>query len=228
VTDNAIMNSIIFRECFENRIKHVVFFSCTTMYPSQKRPVTENDFNGDIVDKYFGVGWTKVYIEKLCEFYSKISDTKFTAIRHSNIYGPFDKYDLERSHVFGATITKVLTSKDDELEVWGDGREERDLLYVSDLIDFVELVIEKQVEPFELINVGYGNSITIHELVKKVIEKSGKDIKITFDGSKPTIDFSLTLNIDRAKRNYGWSPKVSLEEGISRTMLWYRENIGNI
>ena len=53
-------------------------------------------FNYEIINKYFGVGWTKIYIEKLCEFYSNISNTKFTIIRHSNIYGPYDKFDLEK------------------------------------------------------------------------------------------------------------------------------------
>ena len=142
VTDNAVMNSLIFRACFENKVQHLIFFSCTTMYPNQQKPVKEEDFNHKIIDKYFGVGWTKVYIEKMCEFYSRISKTKYTAIRHSNIYGPYDKYDLERSHFFGATITKVLTEKGDKISVWGDGSEERDLLYVSDLVDFVETVIK--------------------------------------------------------------------------------------
>ena len=57
-----------------------------------------------MVPQYFGAGWTKVYIEKMCEFYSRIGDTKYTVMRHSNVFGPHDKFDLEKSHVFGATI----------------------------------------------------------------------------------------------------------------------------
>ena len=60
---------------------------------------------------YLKVGWTKVYIEKMCQFYSRTSKTKFTVIRHSNIYGEYDKHDLDKSHVFGATITKVMDSE---------------------------------------------------------------------------------------------------------------------
>ena len=83
------------------------------MYHSSDKPLSERQFNPSksINTKYFGVGNTKLYIEKMCEFYSSISDIKFTIIRHSNIYGPFDKFDLEKSHFFGATITKVLTAK---------------------------------------------------------------------------------------------------------------------
>jgi len=225
VTDNAVMNSIIFRACFESKVKHVVFFSCTTMYPNQESAVKEDDFNAEIVDKYFGVGWTKVYIEKMCEFYSRISDTKFTAIRHSNIYGPHDKYDLERSHVFGATISKIMYAQDGEIDVWGDGSEERDLLYVTDLVECVETIITHQEAPFELINVGYGKGISIRSLVEKIVEISGKDLTINFDTTKPTINFNLVLNIDKACTKYGWEPKIELDEGIVRTLKWWKENV---
>ena len=225
VTDNAVMNSIIFRACFDSKVKHVLFFSCTTMYPNQESAVKEDDFNGEIVDKYFGVGWTKVYIEKMCEFYSMISDTKFTAIRHSNIYGPHDKYDLERSHVFGATISKVMYARDGEIDVWGDGSEERDLLYVTDLVECVETIITHQEAPFELINVGYGKGISIRSLVEKIVDISGKDLSINFDTTKPTINFNLVLNIDKACTKYGWEPKIELDEGIVRTLKWWKENV---
>jgi nucleoside-diphosphate-sugar epimerase len=225
VTDNAVMNSIIFRSCFENKVKHVLFFSCTTMYPNQDKPVREEDFNGKIVDKYFGVGWTKVYIEKMCEFYSRICDTKFTAIRHSNIYGPHDKYDLERSHVFGATVTKVMHSKKGKFKVWGDGSEKRDLLYISDLVDFVETIIGNQKIPFELLNIGCGSGISIRHLVEEIIKISGKKLTMGFDTAKPTINFDLTLDIQKVRKKYNWEPKVSLADGIRKTISWYKENI---
>lgn len=224
VTDNAIMNSLIFRAAFEQKVKHVIFFSCTAMYPNQDSSVKETDFNYQITPKYFGVGWTKVYLEKMCKFFSGISKTKYTAIRHSNIYGPFDKFDLEHSHVFGATLTKVMNAKD-KIVVWGDGSEKRDLLYVSDLIDFVELILNEQKIPFELINIGSGYAISVANLVKKIIEASGKNIKMEFDPSKPTIKFSLFLNINKAKKVYNWKPKATLENGIKKTISWYKQNI---
>lgn len=225
VTDNAVMNSILFRACHENKTRHVVFFSCTTMYQEQELPVKEEDFNYQIIDKYFGVGWTKVYIEKMCEFYSRIGSAKYTVIRHSNIYGPYDKYDLERSHVFGATIAKVVNATDGKIVVWGDGSEERDFLYISDLVDFVETIVDSQKEPFELINVGYGSSISVKDLVEKIIEISNGDVSIEFDSTKPTITFKLAVNIEKAESKYGWRPKISLEEGIRRTLSWCAENV---
>lgn len=225
VTDNAIMNSLIFKSCFTHNVKHVVFFSCTVMYPNQKNPVKEEDLNYTITDNYFGVGWTKVYLEKMCEFYAKIGKTKYTAIRHSNIYGPYDKYDLDKSHFFGATITKVLTNINNNITVWGDGSEKRDLLYVSDLVDFVEIVLKKQKEPFELVNVGFGKSFSVKDVIKKIITISGKIIQMDFDTSKPTIKFNLTVNTDKASEKYHWKPKTSLEEGIKKTIEWYKQNI---
>jgi len=188
VTDNAIMNSYLFRSAFEHKIQHVLFFSCTVMYQSSDQALKESDFdaNNPLHPRYFGVGNTKLYIEKMCEFYAGISDTKFTAIRHSNIYGSHDKYDLERSHVFGATITKVMQAKD-KISVWGTGDEERDLLYIDDLVNFVDLTIQKQPEKYRLYNCGYGKAISIKELVNKIVTYSGKKLAIEHDLSQPTI-----------------------------------------
>ena len=223
VTDNAVMNALLFRAAFEHKVKHVIFFSCTTMYSPSPKPLREEDFNHQIIPKYHGVAWTKVYNEKMCDFYSRIGSTKYTAIRHSNIYGPYDKFDLDRSHVFGATVNKVLNNTDGTLTVWGDGSEGRDLLYVSDLLDFVELVVAKQTEKFELLNLGCGENIVIRDLVQKLIAASGKKIKIQYDTTKPTLNFNITLNCDKARKQFGWSPKVGLDEGIQKTLKWYRE-----
>lgn len=227
VTDNAIMNSLLLRAAFEKAVKHFVFFSCTVMYPSSNQALKETDFdaNAPFYERYFGVGWTKVYTEKMCEFFSKISPMKTTVIRHSNIYGPYDKFDLERSHVFGATITKVMTETSGTLNVWGTGVEERDLLHVDDLTHFVGLALEKQSTTFGLYNCGIGKAIAIKDLVKKIIEHSGKDLEIKHDLSQPTIKTSLFLNCEKAKQELGWTPQISLDEGIKSTLEWWKENI---
>ncbi len=227
VTDNAVMNSLLFRSAFENRIGQVVFFSCSIMYQSSPTPVKETDFDAGVPmhSSYFGAGWTKVYLEKMAEFYSTLGDTRYTVIRHSNVYGPHDKFDLERSHVMGATITKVLTAEEGKIKVWGSGEEERDLLYVSDLVDFVERAVEKQQQPFQLVNVGCGRSIAIKDLVQTIIQSSGRDLKIEYDLSQPSIDTQLCLDISKAREVFSWQPQVSLEEGIQKTIQWYRNNI---
>ena len=161
----------------------------------------------------------------MCKFYARLGKTKHTVIRHSNIYGPHDKYDLEKSHVTGATITKVMSSKTGKVVVWGKGEESRDLLYVEDLIEFIDLAIKKQKEDYELFNVGLGKAITIKDLVKKVVECSGQNLSIEHDLTKPTLPTSLFLDCSRAKEKLGWQPSHSLEEGIKKSIEWYRKNI---
>jgi GDP-L-fucose synthase len=226
VTDNAVMNSLLFRACYDGKVGHLVFFSCTVMYQSSAIALAERDFDAscELYPQYFGVGWTKVYLEKMCEFYSRLGATKFTAIRHSNIYGPYDKFDLERSHVFGATVTKVMTAKDGKIVVWGSGEEGRDLLYVDDLVKIVECAIERQTDKFALYNCGYGEAVSIRELVARIVAKSGRQLKIEHDLSQPSIKTSLFLDCSKAQRELGWRRTVSLDQGIERTLEWWREN----
>ena len=222
VTDNAVMNSLLLRAAFDHRVGHFVFFSCSVMLQSRDTPWDEDGFHGEIHPRYFGVGWTKVYVEKMCEFFARLGATRHTVFRHSNIYGPHDKYDLERSHVFGATVTKTMTAKDGKLVVWGTGEEARDLLYVDDMVNAVEHAIDRQSEPFQLYNIGSGRGVTIKELVNKIVDASGKNLKIEHDLSQPTIKSSVTLDYSKAKTELGWEPKVSLDEGIVRTIDWWK------
>ena len=231
VTDNAVMNSLLLRACYDYDVEHFLFLSCGVMYNPEKSPVVETDFSLDegIFESYFGVGWTKVYVEKMCEFYAKLGKTKHTVIRHSNTYGPYDKYDLEKSHMFGATITKAMEAKDgDEMIVWGDGSTERDLLYVSDVIDFIQKAVEKQKSKYELYNVGMGESYSVKEIVNKIVKYSGKNLTITHDLTKPSINTKLALNSQKAFEELGWKPQVSIDQGIQKTIEWYKQNIKDI
>lgn len=227
VTDNVVMNARLFQAAHDNGVRHAVFLSCTVLYPQTlDRPVKESDLDlvNGIHPAYFGGAWMKVYVEKLCELYAKLGRTSFTIVRHSNVYGPHDKYDLDRSHVFGATVAKVMSVPDGgEISVWGDGTEERDLLHVSDLVRFVERAIERQAHRLEVFNVGLGQSTSVAALVRRVVECSGRSLRISFDPTKPTIPGRLVLDCGKARERLGWEPEVSLDEGIRRTLDWYRE-----
>jgi nucleoside-diphosphate-sugar epimerase len=212
VTDNAVMNSLLLRTAYDCKVGHFVYFSCTTMLDSSDAPQDESAFdaNRDPHPRYFGIGWTKVYIEKTCEFFARLGVTRHTAIRHSNIYGPYDKYDLERSHVFGATVTKTMTAQDGRLVVWGTGEEARDLLHVDDLVDAIELVIDRQTEAYKLYNIGAGHAVTVKDLARKIVAAS--------------IAVSISLDCSKAARELGWRPRVPLDEGIRRTIAWWKAN----
>ena len=225
ITDNTLMNSLLFRAAFEQVIPHILLLSCSIMYKSSDVPVKECDFDAsqEMFPSYFGGGWNKVYFEKMCEFFSRLEKNRYTVIRHSNIYGPWDKYDLERSHVFGATITKVMTSPENgTITVWGSGEEGRDLLHIDDLVSFICSAIEGQTAPFELYNVGSGTAVPVRDLVQKIVELSGKKLSVIHDQTKPTIKTSLSLDCGKAYRDLGWKPEITLDEGIRQTLVWYR------
>jgi len=224
VNDNALMNINILKQLFKNKnIKHYIFFSCTVMYQSSLKKQDEKKFNYRITDKYFGVGWTKVYVEKLCKFYSTFLNTKFSVIRHSNIFGPYDKFDLEKSHVIGATISKVMKAEK-EITIWGKGDEIRDFLYISDLIKFVELLIKNQKNKYEVYNCGSEIGVKILDLAKLITKIAGKKIKIKKNLKAPTIDFNLVLDCGKAKKEIGWKAQVNLSDGIKKTLVWYKKN----
>ncbi|CCQ73060.1 NAD(P)-dependent oxidoreductase [Magnetospira sp. QH-2] len=229
VTDNAVMNSLLFRAAHDQGVGHTIFFSCTLMYASSPDPVRESDFdaNRDFHPAYFGAGWTKVYLEKMAAFYAGLGRTRHTVIRHSNVYGPHDKFDLAHSHVFGATLTKAMTAKDGRLVVWGSGEEARDLVYVDDLVAFIDAARGGQKTAFEIYNCGSGEAVSVNDLVARIIAASGRELRIEHDLTKPTIKTSLALDCSKAREQLGWQPQVGLDEGIRSTLGWWRENVGN-
>lgn len=225
ITDNVMMNTLLWQAAHRKKIPHVIFMSCTVMYPDLDRPVVEGDtvFGDDLPSAYFGGAWIKIFAEKLARFYSSQGETRFTAIRHSNIYGPHDKFDLDRAHVFGASVTKVLNAPEGgKVELHGSGKAVRDLLYISDLVRFVEMAMEKQQTPFEIFNVGLGEGISVKELVQKMVTLSGKNLEVVCDLRQRSIDNKLILNCAKAKTEIGWEPRISLEEGILKTLDWAR------
>lgn len=225
VTDNSIMNSIITRAAFDLSIPHIIFLSCTVMYQSQNKKIKENDLNLNkpFYPSYFGGAWMKVFTEKMCEFYTRFRRNKYTVIRHSNVYGPHDKFDLKKSHVFGATVTKVLKSKNNEIKIWGDGNEKRDLLYIEDLLSSINLAITRQKSKFEIFNVGYGKSISINNLTKKIAKLTKKKIVLSHDLNKNSLKTNVVLDCSKSKKILGWKRKFTLDQGIIKTIKWYKE-----
>ncbi len=224
VTDNAVVNSLLLRAAFERKVKHFVFLSCSVMYQPSEVPLKESDWKpGDeIIKQYFGVGTMKVFIERQCEFYSRIG-MKCTAVRHSNTYGPYDKFDPDHSHVLGSSVRKVMEATD-TVEVWGEGKEKKDLIYVTDVVRGIDTIIQKQTDMFERVNMSSGIGLTINDLVATIIKVAGKDLKVTHNVTKPSIPVHLVYDSSYMKEKYGWQPLVSLEEGLALTIEWFKKN----
>ena len=218
------MNSYLLKSIFHNKIKHFIFTSCTVMYPDSKIKCTENMVDENkIFPPYFGAAITKLYIEKLCLFFSKICNTKFSIIRHSNIYGPHDKFDIKNGHFIGSSFKKILSKKIKSIPIFGKGTEKRDFLYVDDLILFVEKILQKQKKNYDIFNCSYGKSYPILNVLKKIIHLSDSKKKI-FNKKGKNLGVNILVSNSKAKKELNWSPKYSLDEGLKKTLKWYKEN----
>ena len=150
-----------------------------------------------------------------------------------NLYGPRDNFDLETSHVIPAIIRKCIEAKrkrKGEITVWGTGKPTREFLYVEDAAEGILLAAEKYNKP-DPVNLGTGFEICIYDLVKLIIKLTNFSGKIVWDTSKPDGQPRRYLDTSRAKKEFAFKAKTSLEEGLKKTIEWvqkeYRYNVEN-
>lgn len=225
VTPNIIMNSQILEAAYFARIKKFIWLSSNAAYPpSGDRPVREDEmFDGDPYDTYYGVGWMKRYTEILCRLYSeKLKNPMVTVVlRPSNIYGPYDDFDFETSHMMAATIRKVV-ERQNPIQVWGTGDDVRDLIYIDDFIDAMILAAEK-IERFDPINIGLGKGYSIKEVLQMTLEVVGfNDAKIVYDPTKPSMIPIRLIDTKKAEELLGFKAITDLRAGIKKTVEWYK------
>ena len=145
-------------------------------------------------------------------------------VRPGNLYGPYDKFDIEKSKVIASLIRKVV-EKQNPINVWGDGEDLKDFLYIDDFIDGLNKIVF-DVNEFEVINLASGNGITIKEILSLIIElENAQSLKIEFDKSKPTMIPKRLINISKAKKLLNFNPKIEMKEGLYKTINWYKENL---
>jgi len=138
-----------------------------------------------------------------------------------NLYGPRDNFDLETSHVIPALIRKFIEAEADVV-AWGDGTPTREFLYVEDCAEAIVLATERYDRP-EPVNIGAGFEISIKDLTHRIAELTGFRGEIVWDTSKPGGQPRRYLDTKRAERAFGWQATTLLEEGLRRTIAWYRE-----
>lgn len=224
ITANLAINSQVLEAACLAGVSRLLFVSSTTVYPAVTYPVKEEEgFTGEPHPSYFAVGWMKRYIEKLAEFYYQRYGLKIALIRPTNIYGPYDKFDFETSHVLPALIRRAV-EKQNPFEVWGDGTAVRDFMYVSDLVEALLLTLENYAE-CQPLNIGSGQPVTIKESVELILKLTGNQAPAIYDASKPTTIPFRVVDLTKAETILGFKPKVSLEEGLSKTINWYRSTL---
>lgn len=225
VTPNVLMNTLMLEAAYQAQVKKFLFISSTTVYPLVDFPLKEDDDNGEFFYKYFCVASMKKFTETMCEMYStKIKNTMTTIVaRVGNLYGEYDDFEWETSHSTAALIRRVV-ERHDPIEVWGDGTDSKDIIYISDMIDGLILAIEK-IDNFDIINLASGASHTIKDTLDVILRVDGyENADIVFDRSKPTMIPRRSINIDKARKILEFNPQTSLEEGIRRTADWYKKN----
>jgi len=229
LTPNVIMNSQMLAASYANSVKKFCFVSSNTVYPLTDFAVSEDDVNGVFFEKYFIVGWMKRFSEIMCEMYAtKISKPMPTLIvRPGNLYGPLDKYKKNESKVIAALIRRAY-EKEDPFEVWGDGEDIKDFLYIDDFIDALLETFPKS-NDFDIFNIASGVPVTIKEVLKHIIDISNNGtIEVIFDKTKPTMIPKRMINISKINKLIGWYPKTSINQGLKLTFEWYADTFHDV
>ena len=225
VTPNIVMNARLLEAAHAAGVKKFLWLSSSTGYPpTGARPVREEEmFAGDPYEKYFGVGWMKRYTETLCRMYAqKLNPALLTLVlRPTNIYGDYDDFHFETSHVFAALVRRVV-ERHDPIEVWGTGDDIRDLIYVQDFVDAMLSAME-QLTAHAVLNIGAGEGYSVKDLLAMMLECDGyRDARVVFNPAKPTMIPVRLVDISLARQQIGFSPKTGIREGVRRTIAWYR------
>ncbi|MRR10585.1 GDP-L-fucose synthase [bacterium] len=146
-----------------------------------------------------------------------------------NLYGPRDNFDPGSSHVIPALIKKIddaVAAGKDEVVVWGTGTATREFLYVEDAAEAIALATERYAKP-DPVNIGAGFEISIKALVELIARLMGYGGKIVWDGTKPDGQPRRMLDTSRAEREFGFRAATGFEQGLARTIEWYRRRAGN-
>jgi len=226
VTPNVIMNSLMLESSYEARVKKFMFLSSNTVYPLSDIPLKEEDVTGEFFHKYFFVANMKKFTEILCEMYGSKIENKMTTIiiRPGNLYGPYDDFEWETSHSTPALIRRVV-ERHNPIEVWGDGSDKKDLLYIDDFIRGIMLAMEN-VNKFDIFNIASGRAFSIKETLEMILKiDKYENSNVVFDTTKPIMISKRLINIAKSIKLLGFDPKISLREGVEKTINWYREKI---
>jgi GDP-L-fucose synthase len=216
-----MMNTNFLEACRLNNISRLIYTSSIGAYSSREIFIEDaDDINKPPMDMF--PGWAKRMAEMQIQAYKKQYNLKnFFAVRPCNVYGPGDNFDPENAMVIPTLMNKIL-NKENPLIIWGDGSSIRDFAYASDIADGIILAIVKGTGNFDFLNLGSGIGYTIRELVETLSEVVSFNYK--FDKTKDSGFHKRIMNIDNAKKILGYSPQVSLKEGLKETWSWYINN----
>jgi len=237
IYDNLMIQSNIINTSYNYGVKKLLFLGSSCIYPKYPNiPITEDQLLiGPLESTNDAYAIAKIAGIKLCQAYHQQHGFNAISLMPTNLYGPYDNFNLETSHVLPAMIAKFHEAKQDayvidyggpwygpSVKLWGDGSAMREFLHVDDLAEACYVCMQ-QYEEAGHINVGTGQDITIKELAETISNVVGFIGDIEWDTSKPNGTPRKVLNVDKIKL-LGWEPKISLCEGICETYEWYKQN----
>ena len=236
---NLTIDANVFRACLEKGVGRLVYASSCAVYPMDNQfapgavfpesclELNRQDFLGPqvsesgqrIINPDGGYGWAKLMGEIELGWIRNI-DTGIA--RLFNIYGQNEPLG-EKAHVICDLIIKAIRYPEDDFVVYGDGKQSRDFLHVSDCVNALLKLEERATSPPVTTNIGSGVPVSIGTIAEKVAKLSGKDIEIVYDLTKPMGPLSRTADISKAKSLLGWAPGIDLDDGLKRTYEWVDE-----
>jgi GDP-L-fucose synthase len=223
---NILMNTQIMEASRLAGVERFLYASSICIYPPARVFKEENAWSGlPHPSDRFG-GMSKLVGEMQIQAYKQqYSLNNFMIARPTNTYGPYDNFNAASGLIIPALISRIFNGER-PLKVWGDGSAVRDFIFSDDVADFLMLLMERKItEPF---NVGSGKPVAIKSIVETIVKHAqrfiDKKIILKWDRNKPAGEKYRVTSIEKARSKLGWSPKIDLETGISRTVDWYFEN----
>jgi GDP-L-fucose synthase len=246
IQQNLAIQTNVIHEAWKAGVKRLLFLGSSCIYPRDcPQPMKEEYLlTGPLEPTNRPYALAKIAGIEMCWSYNRQYGTKFLAVMPTNLYGPGDNYDLEKSHVIPALIRKFheakmafqssVLSPQSSVAVWGTGTPRREFLYSDDVADACVFLMNLPEEQFAsrltrhdsppLINIGYGEDLTIRELVDVVKDVVGYEGAVTWDHTKPDGTPRKLLDVSRISA-LGWKPQTSLEKGILKAYEDYLSRV---
>lgn len=226
--ENALMGLHTLEEARQAKVEKLVAIGTICAYPKfTPVPFWEEDlWNGYPEETNAPYGLAKKMLLVQSQAYREQYDFNSIYLLPVNLYGPRDNFDLEASHVIPALIRKCLEAKqrgEDHITVWGDGSPTREFLYVEDAAEGILLAAEHYGDSAP-VNLGSGVEIAIKDLVETIARLTAFEGQVKWDTTRPNGQPRRVLDTAKAEKLFGFKAGVSLEQGLKRTIAWYKEN----
>ena len=211
-------------------VKNLINLASTCIYPRlAENPLNEElILKGELEPTNEGYAIAKIFSTRLCEYIRREDPIyQYKTLIPCNLYGLYDKFDPNKSHLVPAIIHKIHQAKisnKPSVEIWGDGNARREFMYSADLADAVFNAANNMEILPNKINIGVGNDYTINEYYKTIAEVLGWNGVFTHDLSKP-VGMMRKLCDTSLQSNWGWKPKTSLKNGLTKTYQYYLETL---